>query len=246
MAMIPTLSAGNSNRTTYKVIKPGLYPARLVRFAGLGVHPQRPYQGQPKPDAFKVSLQWELFTEEAEPMNAIEIKDGAEVVTERPSCVFQDITVRPGVERGKAFDLCTVFDPEVKKVPADMDYFFGLLGQAAMIQVTQYESPKGSGNYRNSVGNFSPMPKMMLKMLPQMRSQKVGFDPYSETQENKVAYSMLFPFQRTMLTEAKDAKFIPLAGSEPIKLEGVNEKAQQPIIDEEVPFDVAPMDNPFL
>lgn len=41
-------------------LDPGTYPARLVQVIDLGVQPQRPFKGQPKPDIQMISLTYEL------------------------------------------------------------------------------------------------------------------------------------------------------------------------------------------
>ena len=51
-----------------------------------------------------------------------------------------------------------------------------------------------------------------------------------------MAYNDLFPFQRNMLTQAEDAKNIPLAGREPVKGSDTEQKepvATVPTIDKE-------------
>lgn len=245
--MIPSTRV--SKRTTYKVIEAGNYPARMVRFIGLGIQPQRAFQGQEKSPAFKCSIQWELYDPNtAQRLSAIEIKEGQEVVTEKPSCMFQEMFLFPNAERGKVFDMSKAFEPNIKKSPADLDWFFDKLGQAAMITVSRYQ--KKDGTFGNGVQGVLPIAPMIVNAMAPAVSPLVGFNPYIDTQDNKVAYSMMFPFQRDILKEAGDAQHIPLAGTEPIKLEAVNgvDATAPEGVEVDVPFETSDstLVNPFM
>lgn len=237
--MIPS-TPSNSKKTKYKVLEEGLYPARLVRFVGLGVQPQPEFQGQAKSPAFKVAAQWELY-DDNDPtvmLRAVEInEEGKEVPTERPSCMFQEMFLFPNAERGKVFDMCKAFDNTIAKSPDNLEWFFDRLGQAAMVLVKKY--PKKDGTFGNSITGVQGILPMVAKMMPQATSTLVSFNPYADDEDNKVAYAHMYNFQRDILKQAEDAKNIPLAGTQPIKLDAVNaEEAKAPEAKEEVnPFD---------
>ena len=62
MASIPTSRKESKfPKTIYDLIPDGDYDARIVRFIGLGVQEQPPYEGQEKEPAFKCSIVYELF-----------------------------------------------------------------------------------------------------------------------------------------------------------------------------------------
>lgn len=216
MAKIPTQQRTNTNKTTYETLPEGLYPARLVRFVGLGTQPQKAFQGQAKDPAPKVTLMFELFNPETgEPLDVKGVdSEGTEVL--RPSCVFSEMFLFPGAERGKVFDMSKALDSTVKKVADDFDWFIERLGSPVMVDIGHY--PKNDGTTGTSVKSIVPIAKMVSKSMPEARSELVGFDPYStDIEKNQIAYAKMFNFQRKILEEAIDAKHIPLAGTEPIK-----------------------------
>lgn len=253
MTAIPTYNDGsNSKKTVYKALEAGLYPARLVRFTGLGIQPQPEFKGEKKRPAFKVATQWQLFSAEdpSQPLYAIELgkdeKDENKIVetlTDRPSCQFADFYLFPGAERGKVFDMCKAFDASISKTPSTLDWYFEKLGTAAMVQIRKYE--RKDGTFGNAIGSITPILPMLAKMMPPASVELVGFNPYVNDDTNAVAYARMFRFQHQILSEALDKQHIPLAGSEPIKLDAVNNTDSSSSTTENGGADTSVTENPF-
>lgn len=223
MAKIPT-TRKSTPRTAYSSIAAGMYPARLTRFVGLGVQEQPEWDGQKKDPAFKVALTFELYNpSDLTPLDVTGVTPEGETVN-RPSCVFQDYFLFPGAERGKVFELCQALEPGLKRVPDDMSWFIERLG--APLQVTVGTYPKKDGTTGAKVTNVTGVAPFISNQLQPARTDIVGFDPYEEAEKMELAYSKLYPFQRTILTEAHDSQYIPLAGTEPKKFEKDEPSAQ--------------------
>lgn len=206
MTSIPTMRTNTAAK--YNAIPADTYPARLVRFVGLGIQDQPEFQGQKKDPAFKCSIQFELVG-----VNATGTKPDGSPLDPRPACVFQDYFLFPGASRGKVYDLCRAIDASMEKAPGNLEWFTGKLGEAVLVQVGTYKTK--TGETRNKVVAVSPMPSFMKGGLDAAKCDIVGFNPYVDNDSNFASYSKLFKFQRDMLMEAHDTKNIPFAGKEP-------------------------------
>lgn len=216
MAKIPTAPRA-SNKTTYDTLPKDLYPARMVRFVGLGTQPQPEYKGQAKDPAPKVAVMFELFDPETGDVLDVRGVDSEGNEVFKPSCVFTDMFLFPGAERGKVFDMSKALDSSVTKVADDFDWFIDRLGAPVMVEIDHY--PKKDGTVGTKISSIVPVSKMVAKSMPEARSELVGFDPYDgDVEKYKIPYAKLFGFQRDILKEALDSKHIPLAGTEPVKL----------------------------
>jgi len=204
----------NRPTTTYNAIAPDVYPARLVRFVGLGIQDQPMFQDQAKDPAFKTALQFELIGVDATGTNA----DGTPI-DPRPACVFQDYFLFPGASRGKVFDMCRAIDASLEAAPRTLDWFIDHLGSIVMVQVGTYQTKDGVT--KNKVVAVQPCPGFMKNNVGEARTDLVGFNPYSESETNLAAYNKLFKFQRDMLLEAHDSANIPFAGKE-VQLQSAN------------------------
>lgn len=221
MSMIPTTRTATAKKFNYDAIADDVYEARLVRFIGLGVQDQPEWNGEKKAPAFKCSLQYELIG-----MDATGTDSDGNPIDPRPACVFQDVYLFPGSQRGKVFDLCRALDPSIQRVPNTLDWFAEKLSAPLMVQVGHYVGK--DGNKRNKVVGVSGMSARVRNSLPAARSELLSFDPYVETPEMLIAYAKLPKFQRDMLTEAHDTKHIKLAGTEPVKQDNAAPSAPKP------------------
>lgn len=219
--MIPSFRSPSANAVKYNAIACDTYPARIVRFVGLGVQDQPEFQGQAKDPAFKCAIQYELIGVDATGTKA----DGS-AIEPRPACVFQDYFLFPGAQRGKVFDLCRAIDASAQAAPKTLDWFIDRLGESVLVQVGQYTTR--TGEVKNKVVAVSPMPSFMKGGLDQARSDVVGFNPYIDTEANLAAYNKLFKFQRDMLVEAKDTANIPYAGREAVMPNSGSQQQQAP------------------
>lgn len=245
MAKIPSnRTTGSSKKTTYNAIPDDTYMARIVRFIGFGMQEQPVFdEKEVKDPAFKCSIQFELLG-----TDVTGVDHEGKPIEPRPACQFRDYFLFPGAKRGHVYDLCRVLDPTIDKVPGDLDWFLDKLGSVVNVQVGSYKDKQG--NIKNKVVSVSSVPSMFKNQAPAARTDLVGFDPYTESESNMIAYAKLFPFQRTILEEAIDKDNIPYAGKEHMKLEGGADKTktedktttkvveQKPNeVDADVPFD---------
>lgn len=207
--LIPSMKT--NTKRIYQPIPAGSYPARMVRFMGLGIQPQRPYQGTEKSPAFKISIQFELYSPTTlEPLNAI-LADGTD--TQEPSCLFKNLFLFPSAQRGHTFELAKCFDNTATKSPADLDTYFDWLGRALMVNVTNYT--KADGTIGSGVNGFqSILPMLSMQMNP-ARCELVSFNPYNPLDVD--GYNKLYPFQVEELNNAVDSKLIPLIGTPQVK-----------------------------
>lgn len=203
---IPTTRTARPS-VSYDAIAPDVYPARVVRFVGLGIQDQPEFQGQKKDPAFKCAIQYELIGVDATGTNP----DGTPI-DPRPSCVFQDYFLFPGATRGKVFDMCRAIDASMEAAPRTLEWFLEHLGSIVMVQVGQYRTR--DGKVKNNVQAVQPCPGFMKNTIGAARTDLVGFNPYSDSEANLAAYNKMFKFQRDMLLEAHDSKSIPFAGKE--------------------------------
>lgn len=211
MAKIPQ-TRSTSAKTTYNILPDGDYPARIVRFIGLGVQDQPERKGEKKDPAFKCSIQFELIG-----VDATGVDGEGKAIEARPSCQFKDYFLFPGAKRGGVFDLCKIIDPTLEKVPGDLDWFLGKLDSIVNVTVGHYMTK--TGEPRNKVVSVGAIPSMFKSQVGPSRCDQIGFDPYVDSPEMMVQYSRLFKFQRDILTEAHDREHIPFAGKEPMQME---------------------------
>jgi hypothetical protein len=219
---IPSFSSKPKITREYKLIEDGDYPARVTRFAGLGVHPQPPFQGQEKDPAFKAMFEFELIGIDTSGFEVTDAGLDSEVrvaLDPAPSCQFHDVFLFPNAGRGKVFELCQVLDATIMKVPKDLEWFEQHLGAIVNVKVGRYTIMKGdnAGKERNTVKGVSAVPSMFKSQVGEARRDKIFFNPYVETDQAFAAYSSLFHFQRGMLVDAIDSQHIIYSGMEPAR-----------------------------
>lgn len=215
----------SQNRITYPVSKDGAYPARFVKFIGLGMQPQPDFQGKKKGPAFKASATFELAGK-----TVIGTKSDGTKTDPAPSFVFLDFFLFPGATRGKAFDLCKALDPSIEAVPDNLDWFISRLDQPIIVTVGHYES-KTTKEIKNKVTGIG-QPLEGLTVSPST-IEPMGFDPYTA---DETGYGKLFRFQREELSKALDASAIPLAGTEVKAAEAESVADAESNDDDEQPF----------
>lgn len=205
---IPTTMPENT--TIYDTIPNDTYPARIVRFVGLGIQEQPEFQGQKKRPAFKCSIQFELIGVDATGTKA----DGTPIEP-RPACVFKEYYLFPGATRGGVFELAKAVDASMEAAPSTLEWFTEHLGSLVNVQVGSYVNRKGQR--KNKVVGVSPVPGMFRAQIGEARCELVGFNPYIDNEAALAAYSKLFKFQRDIINEAHDRDSIPFAGREPLQ-----------------------------
>lgn len=213
MSTIPSKEKKNDfPKVSYDLLPDGDYDARIVRFVGLGIQEQPPYEGKEKEPAFKCSIVYELVGTDV----TGKTEDG-EPVDPRPACMFGDYFLFPGAERGNVFNLCKILDPKIEKVPNTIEWFTDRLGSVINVNVGTYK--RKDGTFANTIKALGAIPAKYQGGVAEARTDLVGFDPYVDSVEQFAAYSKLYKFQHGILAEAKDADIIPFAGKEPAKLD---------------------------
>ncbi|UIW10561.1 hypothetical protein PQC38_gp085 [Aeromonas phage BUCT695] len=213
---IPSMRTSKKTITVYDAIPDGDYPARIVRFVGLGVQEQPEFKGEKKQPAFKCSFAFELIGVDATGRVFENENDKVgKPIEPRPSCQFKDEYLFPGAKRGRVFDLCQVLDPSLKEAPGDLEWYMNQIGTVVSVRVGSYKTKYGQ--IRNKVVSVSSIPTMFRSQVGPARCDTLAFNPYKDTPEMMVAYSNLYKFQRDILAEALDKDNIPYAGKEPIK-----------------------------
>ena len=212
MSSIPETSV--TRKYTYDVIPDGEYEARIVRVVGLGVHNQDPWVDPktkavtPKAPAFRMDLAFELIGIDAKGKDA----DGKDL-DPKPSCQFKSYPVNPRAKNSGILNLIKMIDPGIQALKGDLSWYKDmLLGQPVNLLINSYTNK--AGEVKNSIKGISPIPTKYRDGVAAARCDLVFFEPYAETDENVSAYQVMFPFQRNLLTQANDAKSIPLAGRE--------------------------------
>ncbi|MCS5737467.1 hypothetical protein, partial [Herbiconiux daphne] len=120
---IPSTRSSKKSFTVYDAIADGDYPARIVRFIGLGVQEQPEFKGEKKSPAFKCTFALELIDVDATGTEYENDQDKVgKPIEPRPSCQFMDAYLFPGASRGKVFEMCQVIDPSVKEVPGNLEW----------------------------------------------------------------------------------------------------------------------------
>lgn len=218
---IPTTRNSSASKNVYNAIPDGDYPARLVRFVGLGIQDQPEYQGQKKDPAFKCSIQVELIG-----VDATGVDGEGKPLEARPACQFKDYFLFPGAKRGGVFDLVRVLDPSLEKVPGDLEWFMDRLDSIVNVTVGHYMTK--TGEKRNKIVAISAIPSMFKSQVGPARSELVSFNPYDDSPEMMNAYGKIFKFQRDILAEAHDREFIPFAGKEAPKQDSGNAAPAKP------------------
>ncbi|MCS5737451.1 hypothetical protein, partial [Herbiconiux daphne] len=133
---IPSTRSSKKSFTVYDAIPDGDYPARIVRFIGLGVQEQPEFKGEKKSPAFKATFAFELIDVDATGTEYENDQDKVgKAIDPRPSCQFLDAYLFPGAGRGKIFDLVQVLDPSVKEVPGNLEWFMDRLGEIVSVRV---------------------------------------------------------------------------------------------------------------
>lgn len=229
MSMIPTIATA-SRKSNYDVIPDGEYEARIVRVVGLGVHNRDPWIDPktkavtPKNPAFRMDLAFELIGVDATGKDS----DG-KALEPRPACQFKSYDVNPRAKNSGILDLCKMIDPSIQALKGDLSWFKDvLLGQPVNILVNSYTNK--AGKVKNSIKTISPIPTKYRAAVGEARSPLVFFEPYAETDENVASYQLMFPFQRNLLTQANDAKNMPLAGREITRASETEQKEATPSI----------------
>lgn len=248
MSTIPTQAGGKKKDITYSIPAADTYPARQVKFVGLGVQP--PFDDKDEP-RFKARIGFELIgvsvTKTVKDPDSGEIESQEEI----PAVMYWTPNIVAfGGDRSSSLKLAKCFDASLTKAPADIEWYSEKNGHPLMVTVT-HKNKKQSGELYAKVESVSAMPAMFAKGLDPAQTEFVSFDPYEDNEIMLHNYNnKLSNFERKLLEEATDATNIPYAGREPVREEGEAPKkpeavqggqapAQEPApqdFDDDIPF----------
>lgn len=150
-------------------LQAGTYPARLVIVAGIGLQPQREYQGEAKPPKKELLVTYELLDE------FMPDDDGNEDETQ-PRWFSENFPLLPlDSELAKSTKRYYGLDPKVEK-----DGEWGdLIGAPCNIVLTQKPNKKNPDIIYNNIGGVSSMRDKDAAKAPDLVNPSVVFDFYS-------------------------------------------------------------------
>lgn len=155
-------------------IDAGTYPARLVQVIGLGLQPQRPWQGEEKPPAHEIMFTYEMLDE------FLLDEDGEERL-DKPRWFSETMPIFSlQADKAKSTKRYYALDPEV----VHEGDFAALVAAPCMVTMIQKEGVgNNAGKIYNNVFNVSAMrPKEAAKAAPLVNKPKV-FDPENPDRE---------------------------------------------------------------
>ena len=147
---------GNKERVEQPNLEPGLYPARLVQIIDLGLQPQRPYMGQPKPPANEIMLTYELVD------SFMIDKDGNDV-EDKPRWVSETIPLlNIKAEKAKSTQRYMALDPTV----ADGGDFVKQIGKPVNVNIVNNKGK--DGKIYDNVSAIAPMRPRDAERTPEL------------------------------------------------------------------------------
>lgn len=162
------LNDAKNQQSSYPLPSEGMQPAIIVQVIGLGLQPQRPFQGQEKPPARMVQFTYELFND----VRTFGDEDKPLIISE--SMPFS------GNEKSRLYKRVLGVDPGMKMTGGDLSK---LVGTPCMLQVV-HTPGKGTnaGKVYANIGAVTPA----MKGLPYPTAPfnpTFLYDPYNHNEE---------------------------------------------------------------
>lgn len=143
-------------------LEAGTYPARLVQVIDLGLQPQRPYQGQPKPPKHCIQTTYELVDE-------FMLDENGEPDESRPLWVYEDLPMNPLTsDLAKSTKRYEALDPDHNH---EGDWS-ELIGEA--VNVTIVINKKGDKEYQN-IASTATMRAKDKDRIPELKNESKIF-----------------------------------------------------------------------
>ena len=154
-----TAGAGaGGDRVEQEPMADGTYPARLVQVIHMGTQPQRPFKGQPKPDADTLMTTYEFLDE------FILDEEGNEV-EDKPRWLSEDFPLKStNVDLATSTKRYKVLDPEDEH---DGDWA-AVIADPCMVTVGSYKTREGK--VRNKILSTAPMRAKDAKNAPELKN----------------------------------------------------------------------------
>lgn len=144
-------------------IEPGTYPARLVQIISLGLQPQRPFKGEPKPPCAELMFTYELVD------TFMKDEDGNDL-EDKPRWISETFPLRSlAAENAKSTERYLAFDPD-KNFDGDFAQLIGM-----PINVTIVNNASGDKVYDN-VATVSTMRAKDVAKCPELVNPSKVFD----------------------------------------------------------------------
>lgn len=162
MSSLKAPKAGNGGSGGQRPeLEAGTYPARLVQVIDLGLQPQRPYQGQPKPPKHCIMTTYELNDE-------FMLDDEGNVDEDRPLWVGEDLPMNPLTsDLAKSTKRYLALDPEQHH---EGDWS-AVVGEA--VNVTIVLNKSGERVYQNIASTAPMRAKDKDRMAPLKNEPKI-------------------------------------------------------------------------
>lgn len=220
-------STGNKNFVEQPALEPGVYPARVVQVIGLGLQPQRPYQGKAKPPAHIIHMTYEL-------VDVFMLDEDGNEIEDKPRWVFESFPLHSlEADRAKSTMRYNALDPQ----QAYEGDFSKLINTPC--QVTVVVNRVGDRTYEN-VANVSAMRARDEAKCPELQNPMLVFDPYEPDLE---AFERLPEWIRNKIKENleyRGSALEALLGGEEEEAEvkkKAPKKAAAKVEEDEPPFD---------
>lgn len=164
----------------------GMQLGIITQIVGLGVQPQRPFQGQAKPPAKMVRITYEL------PNDVHQFGDESKPLVMSEEMPFS------GNEKSKLYKRVTGIDPNLANSKGDLSWF---VGKPVMINIIHKSgSGQHAGKVFANIGTVTPVPKG-YPVPPAAFNPVFLYDPYNHSEE---VFQQLPDFLKTKINERLD------------------------------------------
>lgn len=180
------LNNAKSPASNYPTPAEGMQAGILVQVIGLGLQPQRPYQGQDKPPTKMVQFTYELYN------------DVHDFGGDQKPLIISETMPFSGNEKSRLYKRVNGIDPGMRKSSGDLSK---LVGEPVMIQIVH---TPGSGNNAGrvfaNIGAVTPAMKGM-PVPPSTFNPQFIYDPYNHDEDN---FQKLPQFLRDKINQRLD------------------------------------------
>ena len=174
-----SLNANNASyggSSTFTVLEPGQYPARVVSVIDLGLQAQRPYRGQEKDPVQQIAITYELVDE------FLLDEDGQEQ-TDKPRWQTEIMALySPKAEKAKSTLRAKAIDPN----NTTNFNFAEMVGMPVVVTFVHKPNPTNPDRPYVNVEHVAPMRSKQVENLPELVNKPVVFECSPE-------YAEVFP-----------------------------------------------------
>lgn len=156
----------NSNKKKQPTLEPGTYPGRFVGLIDLGLQPQRPYDGKPRPPSHQIQLTYELVDVFMLDEDDKELEDKPRWISETINFNALTADLATSTKRYKAFD------PEL----ACEGDFTRVLGTPVNITIAVDQDKKDKEKFYENVSSVTPMRQRDIDKCPPLKNDVRVFD----------------------------------------------------------------------